>query len=76
MGPRNFQTCAEALLTPVERPKIRAATTNDLLLPLVGKARSPLQDRHPLQDRQPFQQPKERPKRLEDFMNELTRPAS
>ncbi|HEX8658050.1 MAG TPA: hypothetical protein VF690_10965 [Hymenobacter sp.] len=70
MSRRNFQTCAEALLTPVERPEIRSATTNPLLLQLVEKARSPQQDG------QHFQQPEERPKWLEDFMDELTRPAS
>jgi hypothetical protein len=52
MDPRNFQTFMEALLDPMERQEVQAATTNDLLLQLVGEVRSTRHDSQQFQQQQ------------------------
>ena len=52
MDPRNFQTFMEALLNSMERQEVQAATTNQVLLELVGEVRVLRQDSQKFQQQQ------------------------
>ncbi len=52
MDPSNFQTFMEALLSRMEQQETQAATTNTLLLELVGEVRGTRQDSQRFQQQQ------------------------